>query len=72
MNGPVSLHRYIGCEGLSRVGAGRLRNPVAVPAGVQSNPFPGAAVCQDVSAVQCHLCMGWHNWKRLRGLWPMG
>lgn len=72
MNGPVSLHRYMECKGPSRVGAGRLRNPIAVSLGVQSNPFPGAAVCPDVSAVHYHLCMGWQNWKRLQKFWPMG
>lgn len=41
MNGPVSSRRYIECKGPSRVGAGRLRNSMAVSPGVQSNPFPG-------------------------------
>ena len=48
MNGPVSLRRYIGCEGPSGVGAGSLWNLMAVPPGVQSNPSLGAAACPDV------------------------
>lgn len=48
MNGPVSSCRYIGRKGPSRVGAGSLRNLMAVPLGVQNNLSPGAATCPDV------------------------
>lgn len=48
MNGPVSLHRSIGREGPSGVGAGSLRNLMAVPPGVQSNPSLSTAACPDV------------------------